>query len=339
MRGDDLQRGSANTIRSSCMALVLLSAWLGAASGQTAPDFALSANYLRSLAIQNSIVISLPVRLTHRTAAVHGLAADCEMHLAGRPTGSKLATPEFIVIEPPNLCKFKHESGTAWPDLFDEKVIGRDCIATGFPRIFTEHAANGDEGGANPNHVLEIHPATKITCGNDVISFESYLTVFKGMRAIKPTSANNCVRTRTVSVRYVKNRKRYEFTEDGGSNCGNFVIAEVGYVEPDWVRTVNGGHSAIARVSLDGGSRITLKVYTLWGSDADKWLAKVEQSGQGSERVYLHGMLTYDYFAFVRAVRSKNKKWINPTAWTKVGYPFALVVFGMPETAPWEDSD
>jgi hypothetical protein len=67
-----------------------------------------------------------------------------------------------------------------------------------------------------------------------------------------------------------------------------------------------GGHSAIARVSLDGGSRT--KIYTISGTDADKWLAKVKQSGQGNERVYLHGMLTYDYFAFVRTMRSKNNK-------------------------------
>jgi hypothetical protein len=282
-------------------------------------------------------MVSVPVLLTHRTAKVHPLASDCEMHLAGKPTEFDLGTPEFIVVEPPNLCKNQAPGGGSWPDLFDQKVIGKDCVATGYPRIFTEHAQGGSEEGANPNHVFEIHPALKISCGNDTISFESYLIYYEGMRAIKPASANNCVRSRTVSVRYGEDR--YEFTEDGGGNCGNFAIIEVGYVDPKWVRTIGGGHSAIARVSLDGQSRTTLKIYTLRGSGADKWLAKVQSSGEGGDRVYLHGMLTYDYFAFVKAVRSEDKQWRHPTEWMNVPYPFALVVFGMPESAPWEDSD
>jgi hypothetical protein len=33
------------------------------------------------------------------------------MHLAGKPTGMNLGTPPSIVVEPPNLCKFDHDSG------------------------------------------------------------------------------------------------------------------------------------------------------------------------------------------------------------------------------------
>jgi hypothetical protein len=43
-----------------------------------------------------------------------------------------------------------------WAAVFDQRVINRNCIATGYPRIFTEHGASGSEGGANPNHVLEV---------------------------------------------------------------------------------------------------------------------------------------------------------------------------------------
>jgi hypothetical protein len=219
--------------------------------------------------------------------------------------------------------------------VFDEFVMNRDCVVTGYPRIFTEHASGGDEG-ANPNHVFEIHPATRIKCGDDVVAFESYLTYFPGMRAIKPSSANNCVRTRTVSLRH--RQGRFEFSEDGGNNCGNFAIVEVGFVEPDWVQKIGGGHSAVARVSLDGSSRTTLKIYTIAGSKADDWLASVKASGQGDDRVYLHGMISYDYFAFVRTARTREGEWINPTEWTRVNFPLVLVVFGMPEGAPWEDA-
>jgi hypothetical protein len=142
-------------------------------------------------------LVDIPVRLTHRTRNVHTLANDCEMHLAGKPIDRHLGTPPSIVVEPPNLCEFDHDSGKTWPKVFDELVMNRDCVVTGFPRIFTEHASDGDEG-ANPNHVFEIHPATRIKCGDNVVSFDTYLTYFPGMRAIKPASANNCVRTRTV---------------------------------------------------------------------------------------------------------------------------------------------
>jgi hypothetical protein len=302
---------------------------------QTLPDFTISESYLRSLADNGTIAVDVPLRLTNHTNRVHPIDQDCEMHLAGKPRDLRLGSPESIVVEPPNLCMFKHESGKKWPKVFDEVVMNRDCVATGFPRIFTEHASNGDDE-ANPNHVFELHPALKITCGQDNISFQSYLTVFPGMRAIQPRSADTCLRTRTLSMRY--NNGRYEFTEDGGTNCGNFAIAEVGYVEPDWVREIGGGHSAIARVSLDGNSRTTLKIYTLSGSDADAWLAQVKSGGQGDARVYLHGMFTYDYFAFVRTVRKPDREWVNPVEWTKVQFPMAFVVFGMPDGAPWEDT-
>jgi hypothetical protein len=309
--------------------------WSAPTVSQTLPDFTISESYLRSLADNGTVAVDVPLRLTNRTNRVHPIDQDCEMHLAGKPRDLRLGTPESIVVEPPNLCRFKHDSGKTWPKILDEVVMNRDCVATGFPRIFTEHASNGDDE-ANPNHVFELHPALRITCGQDTISFQSYLTVFPGMRAIKPRSADTCLRTRTVSMRY--HNGRYEFTEDGGTNCGNFAIAEVGYVEPDWVREIGGGHSAIARVSLDGSSRTTLKIYTLSGSDADAWLAQVKSSGQGDARVYLHGMFTYDYFAFVRTVRKPNREWINPTDWTKVEFPMAFVVFGMPDGAPWEDT-
>ena len=60
------------------------------------------------------------------------------------------------------------------------------------------------------------------------------------------------------------------------------------------------------RVSFDGLSRTTLKLLSLAPSERDDWLAKVQTSGAGNERVFLHGMFTYDYFSIVKAIR-KNK--------------------------------
>jgi hypothetical protein len=314
---------------------LLLSA---AAAAQSPPDFVLSEAFLHGLAQGSAAVIDMPVVLTHRTNSVHALASDCEMHLAGVPAGTALADPYSVVVEPPNLCKFSPAGGSGWGAVFDQRVINRNCVATGYPRIFTEHAASGSENGANPNHVLEIHPALRIVCGPDAIDFTSDLTYFPGMRSIKPTTADDCVRNRTVSMRYDAAGHRYEFLEDGGQ-CGNFAIAEIGYVEPKWIQAITGGHTAIARVSLDGQSRTTLKLYTLAGTPADTWLASVKTNGLGPNRVYVHGIITYDYFSFVRAMRSKTGHWNNPTTWTKVNYPISLVVMGFPTEAPWVDDD
>lgn len=318
------------------LVVALMVCGISKSQAQDAIDFAISESYLHSLADGSSIIVSVPVRFTHRTNDVHSLSEDCEMHLAGKPIDQTLGAPNSIVVEPPNLCKFHSETGMSWPDVFDSQVMHRDCVATGFPRIFTEHAKNAG-GGANPNHVFELHPATKIVCGDNAVSFEGYLTVFPHMRAITPSSADNCVRTRSLSVRYNSDKARYEFLQDGGQHCGNFAVAEVGFVEPAWVHKIGGGHSAIARVSLNGESRTTLKIYTLEGSEADSWLAQVKDSGMGDQRTYLHGMLTYDYFSIVRAVRTRDGTWLKPTDWMPVKFPLAFVVFGMPNEAPWSE--
>ena len=307
-------------------------------AAQSPPDFILTEAFLHQLAQSSAAIIDMPVVLTHRTNSVHALASDCEMHLAGTSTGTALADPYSVVVEPPNLCKFAAPSGAPWGAEFDTKVINQNCVATGYPRIFTEHAASGSAGGANPNHVLEIHPAIRLVCGPNLIDFTSNLTYFPGMRSIKPTSANDCVRNRTVSMRYVPADHDYEFLEEGGT-CGNFAIAEVGYVQKKWIQAINGGHTAIARVSLDGESRTTLKLYTIAGTPADQWLALVKTNGLGPNRVYIHGMITYDYLSFVKAVRTKNGHWTNPTSWTKVDHPISLVLFGFPSEAPWGDVD
>jgi len=297
-------------------------------------DFAISSQYLKWLAQENSAAVTMDVQLTGHTKNVHGLAEDCEMHLAGKPIDLTLGSPKSIVVEPPNLCRFAPPAslGASWPGVFDSHVMERHCTATGFPRIFTEHAS-GHEDPANPNHVFEIHPAVAISCDGEEISFRDMLTIFPGMRAIKPSSAQSCATTRTLDVRFKSNR--YEFRQAGGTGCGNFAIIEVGFVEPAWVKAIKGGHTAIARVSLDGTTRTTLKLYTLAGSRSDEWLAGVLANGQGDQRIFLHGMFTYDYFSMVKVLKPQGSQtWKRPTNWTRVPFPIAFVVFGESDVGP-----
>jgi hypothetical protein len=159
-------------------------------------DFALSEAYLQKV-VQEGILSTFTVHVDARTKKVHTLASDCEIHMAATPADT-LATPPGLVVEPPNLCKFRPEGTTAtseknlrevvWPNLFDDRVIGKNCQVTGFPRIFTEHA-QGAGDAANPNHVLEIHPATAISCGGSDLAFTGFLKAIKGMHAIKPGTA------------------------------------------------------------------------------------------------------------------------------------------------------
>lgn len=307
-------------------------------------DFAISASFLQMLYEGKTIQPTLKVRLNDRTKRVHTLDKDCEIHIAATPV-EDLGNPNDIVIEPPNLCKlppegveFKSEKQLReeiWPKMLDDKVMGKTCEVKGFLRIFTEHAQGGADP-ANPNHVFEIHPALSIKAGNATLSFQNFLTIFEGMSHIKPATAASCIQDRKLYVRYNGAEKRYEFRELGG-RCGNFAVIEVGNVKKEWIRSLDGGHSAIARISPDGESRVTLKLYTLAGSKADSWLKDL-MGGQGSsKRKLLHGLFTYDYFSIIKVVRTPDGVWTKESNWKPVEFPLAFVVFGETEEVPWEE--
>lgn len=82
---------------------------------------------------------------------------------------------------------------------------------------------------------------------------------------------------------------------------------------------------------------MTLKIYTFSGTDEDKWLEDIMNKGQSSERIFLHGMLTYDYFSIIKTVRSKSGNWSHGTNWKTVDFPFAFVVFGKTDIVPWDE--
>jgi hypothetical protein len=316
------------------------------AAQDDAYDFALSASFLKKLYSLKTIQPVLTLHLDARSPKVHTLPDDCEIHIAGTPERLVLGDPNEIVVEPPNLCKYapdgslysgseSHLRTVLWPELLDQKIVGKTCEVKGFFRIFTEHA-QGSRDPANPNHVFEIHPALSIIAGNETLNFKNFLTALEGMGAIKPTTAASCIEDRTLYVRYNKKEKQYEFREKGGK-CGNFAIVEVGNVSKELVHSIDGGHSAVARVSADGKSRRTLKLYTLTGSQVDSWLDDVMKGKKTSKRKMLHGLFTYDYLTIAKAVRTPGGQWLRPSNWIEVPSPLALVVFGETDTVPWEE--
>jgi hypothetical protein len=228
---------------------------------------------------------------------------------------------------------------TAWQDLLDAQVVGRHCTVTGFPRLFTEHPT-GPEADSNPNHVFELHPALSIDCGTWTrLQFAPFMSAPEGLRHIKASSAESCLATRTLAVRFKSGA--YRFQQQGGVGCGNFAILEINHLHPEWARGTGGGHSAIARVTADGTARHTPKIYTLEGTAADSWLATIQVSSTADSQQHLmHGVLTFDYFAMIKALTTSDGSWI-PTAqlknWKDIPFPLAFIIYGETQTVPWEE--
>jgi len=309
-------------------------------SESNAFDFAISQPFLNFLEQGKTIQPVLRLKLGAHTARVHALKSDCELHAAGRPQGFSPGWPQAFVSEPPNLCKFNPaaggNSGTDWPSIFDD-LQEQVCDVSGFPRIFTEHAQGGEGSGANPNHVFEIHPALSIKCNNTSLSFSKFLKAFPGMAAIKPTTTASCITQRQLKVRFDSTQQNYVFQEQGG-RCGNFAIIEVSSILTESIRNVGNGHSAIARISPDGESVVTLKIYTLAPSEIDSWLASPQHS-EAPERLMVHGLFTYDYFAITKVLHPRGQEWQKMKEWTAVPFPLAFVAFGKTDTVPWDRED
>jgi hypothetical protein len=304
-------------------------------------DFAITRAYLETLENGHTILPTLKLSLGEHSG-IHPVAQDCELHLAGT-FATALGDPAPFVVEPPNICTETPPGSTVtstksrnarWLKLFDGEN-GKTCDVTGFPRIFTEHVSSGGEsGGSNPNHVFEMHPALKIACqGGETLSFASFLKAPAGLRHITPQAADQCLSDRTLEVRFANNQ--YEFRQHGGG-CGNFAIVELGALNPKWIRKVDGGHTAIARVSADGATRHSLKLYTFEGTDADTFVGGLMgQTTIPEPHILVHGVFTYDYFAMLRLLHPRGQQWQTPTSWTAVPFPLAFLVYGETETVPW----
>jgi hypothetical protein len=250
------------------------------------------------------------------------------MHLAGS-SGIKIGFPGKVVVEPPNLCRFKPPAslGSSWGPVFDNYVLRKSCVAVGFPRLFAEHIKNG-KPPANPPHMVEVHPVLELRCtGSPTISFLSFLTIVMGMGAIQDESADQCIEGYKLWVR--QSGTNYEFLEDRPSRCGNFVVLDA-VVDPQYVRKVAGGHSAIAQVWALESRPHSMKLYTYDGTKEDTDVASIGTSTNEdpTEALPLHGLLTVDYFTVLRTIRDRNGNWLSVPEWTAVRFPLALVVYG-----------
>lgn len=312
-------------------------------------DFAISRTWLTELRAQRTFLPTFKVDVKHRSD-IKLLPEDCEVHLASNLLGTVFGDPPPVVVEPPNVCKFmpgatspvtgSTSTRATWRAKLDSDVINKTCDVSGFPRIYTEHAEGQNPGASNPNHVFEVHPAIRIACqGSQALEFTKFLRAFDTLRRIKPASAQECLSTLRLWVRYhnVNNEDHYEFFQKRSGKCGNFVIAEVSSLPREWIQATGGGHTAIGRVTVNGEDLLTLKMYAIEGTATNDWFARVKNGVHNLDDPRLvHGILTYDYFSIVKAIGEAGGELAKPSDWKEVKFPAALVIFGPTTIVPWE---
>jgi hypothetical protein len=280
---------------------------------------------------------------------VHGLSADCELHVAARlPNNRLIAAPRGLVVEPPNVCRRRVPQisqtgaiGDAWTAYFDANVKDETCTVTGFPRIFTEHSAGGGGSGSNPDHVVEVHPVSELRCGADTINFVPLIRIFAGMRKIQANSARTCLEDRTLEVRQrgSGDQIRYEFAEAGakgsGGSCGNFAVLDA-HIGKDYLREMtNGGdYAALAQAWIGDSGPFPLKVYAYKGTAVGDSIAALlaNPDDLAELRLSVHGLFTYDYFTIAQTIQDDARQWLPADSlkvWKPVPKPLAFVIYGL----------
>jgi hypothetical protein len=317
-----------------CLTLVV------AARTGSAQTFTMNESFLRTMIQRDTIQPTFRVRINAH-GPLHDLGSDCEMHIAGTVQDASWGTPSAIVVEFPSWCKFNPQGQlghsfeslkTKWATFAATNLNNKTCDVKGFLRIFTEHA-QGTATATNPNHAYEYHPALSMKCGTQDFSFANMLQAFPGLRNIQPSSADNCIRTRKLKVRFKNNR--YEFSESGGANCGNFAIVRISDFDFEWSFAIDGGHYTFATVTADGQHTGNIGIYTFTGSESDNWLRDaIANGGMGNSTKTIHGVFTYDWEAIFFALVDSQGNLRKPSQWTNVDFPLALIAYGE-NTAPF----
>jgi hypothetical protein len=298
-------------------------------------DFSISGEVAALFEKQFAVsAFQVPVAILH-VGAVHPEHADCEANLSARLNGIKPGIPGLIVVEPPNLCKSRPaEVGATedvpWRQWFDRHALNTSCKVVGFVRLFNEHRVSaskgiGDnEGSSNPQHVVEIHPAMSIYCGNDTLDLSKGVRGITAMHFATAATTELCIRNYKISARWSTERDEIQFKLEQ-PRCPNW--AKMHIYEVFQVKENSNGHKL--QVSGSPGTADeaqTLTFYSLKGSAFDD--AVIAGRRQFSD---LQTLLTIDPAKVTAIARAKSREW---------GYlrdPIAFVVFG--ELGDDQDSD
>ncbi len=279
----------------------------------------------------------------------HPPANDCEIHIGASLTDTSISDYPDIVIEPPNVCKFKPPPG-GWRKFFDQ-TDGKTCRAKGMIRVWPEHLDSGS-GCSNPPHFMELHPALSLRCeGNFSAEMTKHLKAFADLGYKPPelvlatldtfrlwlckgceqrAAEDDAALTQgMVSFDYYVCDAQDRCGRKGVSNFARLLVT----VQPSTIRPTPdknyGFLTAIAHVvpidqsgSYEHNQMRNLKLYAVEGTDFYQTLDKAR--GRSSMKpVDVIGIYTVDALSVKKAL-DKSKA----GEWTEVEYPVSMIIFG-----------
>jgi hypothetical protein len=279
---------------------------------------------------------------------VHIPADDCEIHVGAELIDQSISNFVGLVLEPPNICKDKTKSKTAWR-AFYEGATGKTCTAAGFIRAWPEHLDSGS-GNSNPPHFMELHPLRELSCSpGPKIVLRDKLKSFPDLGFKDAALVDVIFRTFQLWVKRMPHPDSsapttiafdYRVCNREETACGNRVsvpnFARL-TVRPlaGTLRSVTGSapeenfKTLIVRArphSEDEGGVVhasLAKLYALDGTDFSQSLG----NGSAIDKDFdVLGIFTIDSLSVIKTLDAMKDKGTDD--WTEVSFPIAIIVFG-----------
>ncbi len=250
-------------------------------------------------------------------SAVHGVASDCEMHFGAAVSGYD-GDPAGWVLEPMNLCiespptKFK-----TWI-AFANSLNAATITVEGVPRIWPEHLVGGKP--SNPDHVVEIHPVTRMKKASEEYKFTQFIYAPEGFEGgVSEDTADKILTSSTVTV-----------VEDGGTvtitykgRIGNFTTLDLD-IDPSTIEPIAGGHRMRSTVAINN-EKVPVKVLTVTGSEIDSAVEELATKRR-PQTLGVLVLFSLDPEAVLKAAKTSRG---NPVT---VDNPLQLIAYGEPES-------
>jgi len=261
---------------------------------------------------------------------LHKREKDCEFHFVIEPVDPKWrGEPAAWVAEPPNVCLYNRKGQTRlsfsklkthwgeWAEgLKDERIT-----AEGVPRIWFEHTSGGTSP-ANPDHVFEIHPATKITVGSRSIDFTKWIHDIPGFSGISDGTIEKILAKSGVEVE-PRGTNQVEVTFDRPSRIGNFGRMVI-RLDLGAIKDVHGGSRTAGKVRVLGND-YDATFLSVTGTNVDKRILDLKAKARGTKRtatLEVLGLFSLDPAAIWETLAAGRKE---------VKRPIQVILFGLDE--------
>lgn len=275
-------------------------------------------------------------------ATQHPPDQDCEIHVGAEFKDDSFTDFAGVVIEPPNVCKFKAPGGGDWKTVINAAAAKKPCGTSGFMRAWPEHLKNG-KPPSNPNHFLEIHPALTLDCGKKTFDFAAQLKAFPDLGYKSPDVVEKMIDMHLWVCRGCGTSEESDMLSFdycfGDPKCTAGQASNFGRMKATilhaTIKQVGGANgtvaTAIARITPKGstsGRTRTLKLYAIKGTAFyDDLVGAMDKSTDSTFEII--GIFTLDPLSIKRTIETiDGKTKLQDETWTPVMHPVSLVVFG-----------